>query len=80
MTLLRSNCELYFLTDSLPVPCFLYIRILVIVLKLACTEWRPLRGNIIKKRLTPFTFEKAPRISLGCKPVSLVLTIRIWLI
>ena len=32
-------------------------------------EWRLMRGNIIKKRLMSFTFEKTPRISLTCKLV-----------
>ena len=31
--------------------------------------WRLMRGNIIKKRLMSFTFEKPPRISLSCKLV-----------
>ena len=32
-------------------------------------QWRLERGNIIKRRLTSFTFEKIPRISLSCKLV-----------
>ena len=28
-----------------------------------------MRGNVIKKRLQSFAFEKTPRISLGCKLV-----------
>ena len=30
-------------------------------------EWRLMRGNITKKRLMTFTFEKTPHISLSCK-------------
>ena len=32
-------------------------------------EWRLMRGNIIKKRLMSFAFEKTPRMSLTCKLV-----------
>ena len=33
------------------------------------SQWRPLRGNIIKKRLMSFAFEKIPHISLSRKLV-----------
>ena len=32
-------------------------------------QWRLMRGNIIKKRLMSFAFEKIPRVSLTCKLV-----------
>ena len=39
-----------------------------------------MRGNIIKKRLTFFAFEKTPRISFRCKLVPFYSRIRKWCI